>query len=237
MEPTNEPRARLFLDLEGIAFDPLPCTINAVRRAMIRLGYPLRTDRDLSWIARQPIQETLDQLLPDDAALRQRFLTLLRDYYCRQRWHAARLEPGIPTLLEGLYSEYGVERVVVSGNPAGTVARQLNDLGLHPYVDRVLCPEQGGCANCRRRLVAEHAAHPDAPAAVWLTDLPGEVVAARELGITGVGALWGRISETRLRQSGDHAAESPETLLASWPHLVRTSFAGNQPGHEQDNYG
>lgn len=220
MPTSDQSTARLFLDLEGIAFDPLPCTINAVRRAMIRLGYPLRTDRDLAWIARQPIQETLDQLLPDDGELRHRFLTLLRDYYCRQHWHAARLEAGIPTLLEGLQADYDVERVVVSGNPPDTVARQLDDLGLDQWVDRVLCPDQGGCANCRRRLVAEHADQADGPAQVWLTDLPGELTAARELGVTGIGALWGRIREARLRQSGTHVAESPEALLASWPSLM-----------------
>ena len=220
METHDRPTARLFLDLEGIAFDPLPCTINAVRRTMIRLGYPLRTDRDLSWIARQPIQDTLEQLLPADDALRQRFLALLRDYYCRQHWHAARLEPGVPTLLHHLACDYGVERVVVSGNPTETVASQLDDLGLDAVVDRILCPEQGGCANCRRRLVAERTANEDDPPSVWLTDLPGELTSAQEMGIIGVGALWGRITERRLSDAGDHVAESPAALLASWSRVM-----------------
>jgi len=221
--------ARLFLDLEGIAFDPLPCTINAVRRSMIRLGYPLRTDRDMSWIARQPIHDTLEQLLPADQGLRGRFLALLRDYYCRQHWHAARLEPGVSTLLHHLACDYEVERVVVSGNPTQTVARQLEDLGLDAVVDRILSPEQGGCANCRGRLVAENTANEDNPPTVWLTDLPGELTSAQELGLTGVGALWGRISERRLREAGEHVAESPEALLASWPWIVAHPPSEQEP--------
>ncbi len=221
--------AKLLMDLEGIAFDPLPFTIKAVRRSLARLGRPVSADTDLSFIAKQPIQATLDTLLPGEERLHHRFLNLLRHHYCQQRWHTARLTPDIRELLAGLGSGFRVQRVIVSANPRATVACQLTDLGLVDRVDHVLYPEGSGCAHCRRRLVAQQAQAADDSTLVWLTDLPSELEAAREISVLGVGALWGRLSEQQLRETGDHAAESPRALLASWSHVTVGSLNSATP--------
>jgi phosphoglycolate phosphatase-like HAD superfamily hydrolase len=87
--PSSTPD-HVILDLEGIAFDPLPSSTHAVRRALVRVGQPWPLGDDLDWIARVPVHEALRRLVDGDEAAQRRFLAHVRHYYCRQRWDAVR---------------------------------------------------------------------------------------------------------------------------------------------------
>lgn len=211
----------LILDLEGIAFDPLACSTNAVRRALIRVGRPRPLSESLAWLADVPVSETLHRLLPGEEALHLDFLAHVRRYYTRQRWHGVRAHTGVRAMLRRLRAENGTRVTLVSAQPVTTVRHQIEDLGFDGLFDAVACPESGGCGHCRRRFVAEFTADRDPrDDVVWLTDLPSELTVARQLGVIGIAAGWGRASAVELHAAGATlVASEPAALVAAWDTL------------------
>lgn len=228
---------RLYMDVEGVVFDPAPSITRAMRRALVRIGCPASLAADLSWVTETPVAETLNQLVPQDESMRTAFLEHVRRYYCVQGWRGVPCYAGAVHALERARAELGVEVILVSAHPFETVSRQIQDLGLEEALDAVACPPHGGCAHCRTRLIRDMVeASPRGVEHLWITDLPAELFAARSLGITAVAAGWGRAPNDTLRRTGaPFVLDGPaDVLTAAGPLAPRSPFAAGTVGVNHD---
>ena len=208
---------RVFLDVEGIAFDPLPAITTAVRRAAVRVGAPISLHRDLSWVTEVWPETMLSTLLGDDSDRHRMFLQHLQHYYCDQTWRVLPACAGIGAALRDLRTQTGAELMLVSAHDMDTAWRQVVEQGLDDLFDGAVCPQNGCCSQCRQRILADATQRSLATHRVaWLTDMPPELMYARLLGVTGIAAAWGRVPVDVLQQ-GQPAmtAYHPDELVAA----------------------
>lgn len=234
-----EPRPwRLLMDVEGVAFDPLPAVVAAVRRALLRVGSPVSTGRDLDWVAEVPLPTTLATLLGDDPERHGPFLRHLQRCYRAQGWRGLPAQPGVGAALRAARREAGAEIILVSAHDMDTAWRQAVDQGLDDVFDSVVCPEHGACPHCRQQLVIQLVKESAGSHRVaWLTDLPPELAEARRLGVLGIAATWGRAPLRAIRAArpvvlANGPGEIPGALRlpAAWLDAIMAPWAGDGLG-------
>jgi len=209
---------RVILDVEGVVFDPLPAIVAAVRRALLRMGRPVSTGRDLAWVAEVPLQTTLSTLVGQEWEAHRAFLGHLQHYYRSQCWRGLHQHPGVADALRKARHGAGAEIILVSGHDMDTAWRQVTEQGLDDVFDSVVCPEHGCCPHCRQQMLVQLIKESrESHRIVWLTDMPPELAEARRQGVYGVAAAWGRAPLRMLRMARP-------TVMASGPAEIGSTL-------------
>jgi phosphoglycolate phosphatase-like HAD superfamily hydrolase len=123
---------------------------------------------------------------------------------------------GMPELL-GELAAGGVRLAVVTGKGADAAAITLERIGLQETFDVVEAGSAGGAvkAECMRRVLALWDASPERVFSVG--DFPYDVRAAREVGVTPIGAAWASTADrAALLEAGAEEVFDRVAELAAW---------------------
>ncbi len=206
-------RAAIF-DLDGTLADTLPVSFAAFRRTLQGALGQTFTNQEIRSRFGPSERGVLRDLLGGGEAPRQyqRFLELYR----REHRRCPAPFAGIADLLAEL-RDAGVQRAIVTGKGADAAAVTLELTGLGGSFERLEAGSAGGAvkAECMRRVLQ---AWRTPPARVFsLGDFPADVRAAREVGVTPLGAAWASTADRgALEAAGARRVFSRVSELAAW---------------------
>ena len=208
-------RGAIF-DLDGTLADTLPVSYAAFRRAIRESIGETWTNREIHGRFGPSEEGVLAGLCTADAA--NAYALFLRLY---DREHRRCPAPffGIPGLLRELGDE-GVRCAIVTGKGADAAALTLARIGLAGAFERIEAGSAGGAVkvDCMRRILDDWRLPLEKVASIG--DFPSDVRAAREAGITPLGAAWASTANrAALVAAGAHAVFDRVDELASWLRL------------------
>ena len=203
-----------IFDLDGTLADTLPVSFAAFRRT-------IRDTTGQTWSNQEirsrfgPSEEgVLGALMgPENARVAYaQFLSL----YEREHRRCPAPFPGIPELLGGL-RRCDVRCAIVTGKGADAAAITLRRIGLEGAFEQIEAGSAGGAvkAKCMRRVLDRWGL---LPADVFsVGDFPYDVLAAREVGLTPLGAAWASTaSRSLLVEAGAEKVFDRVSELAAW---------------------
>jgi phosphoglycolate phosphatase len=198
----------VLFDLDGTLTDSAPGITRCIGHALDVVGLPPVTPARLQACVGPPLRESFlalgaasDQVEALIAAYRERYVDvgLLEN----------EIYPGVPELLGGLRSA-GLDLHVATSKPHVYAERVLDHFGLRIHFDRVYGAELDGRRSKKTELIeaacGELVLSPARTAMVG--DRGVDMSAARELGLTALGASWGYGSSRELEEAGAHALAS-----------------------------
>jgi len=211
----------LLFDLDGTVTDPFSGITRSIQHALISLGQPAPAVEALRWCIGPPLQDSLPKLLgPGNAHLADAALVKYRERFSSVGLFENELYPEIESALDTL-NRRGHSLVVATAKPTVFARRIINHFGLAKYFDSVDGQELDGTYQDKGELIA-HILKREAIApgeAIMIGDRQHDIIAARENGVAGLGALWGYGSREELEMAGAEACiASPNELpeVISW---------------------
>jgi phosphoglycolate phosphatase len=207
-------RAVLF-DLDGTLTDSRSGIFNCFRYAFARLaeaGGPavaLPDDEGLRFIVGPPLRETFARFAGE--AQKERLMGYYLERYQPVGAFENRVYDGVAAALDRLQA--GGARLFVATSKSEIDARRILDhFGLSPRFLSINGARADGSRGAKRELIGDVlAAHGLAPeAAAMIGDREFDMIGAKALGVTAIGALWGYGTREELVAAGaDALAVSP----------------------------
>jgi phosphoglycolate phosphatase len=207
----------IAFDLDGTLLDTL-ADIGAATNAM-RAHWelaPLAREVVRGFVGdgvRRLVERALGTETPGEV---ERGLALFRDHYGEHLLDQTRPYAGVPELLTTL-QRAGVRLAIVTNKPAEMARPSVEALGLRPFFEVVLCPEdverKKPAPDPFRKLVVELGVPPERALAVG--DHPNDLVAGRAAGLGTCAVTWGYNSEECLQAlEPDFIARRPREIVA-----------------------
>lgn len=205
----------VLFDLDGTLTESAPGIINSVAHALAAVGAPpLAQDVALRFVG-PPLMTSLRDLAGLDDGQLDDALLAYRDYFNRRGMFENSVYEGIPTLLQALVDD-GRRLAVTTAKPLSAAMPIVDHFNLSRFFETVCGPETDGAHETKAAVVADALGQLRvAPSrdVVLVGDRDNDVEAARETGISCVGALWGYGSRAEL--SGADALAADVYELAS----------------------
>ncbi len=207
-------RAVLF-DLDGTLTDSSLGIFRCVRHAFARLaeaGGPaiaLPEDNELRWIVGPPLRESFARLA--GAAEAERLMAFYLERYSPIGAFENHVYTGVTDALDALAAA-GARLFVATSKNEIDARRILEYFGLAARFESINGARADGSRAGKRELIGDViAAHRLAPDAVaMIGDREYDMIGARAVGVTGIGALWGYGTREELLAAGaDALADGP----------------------------
>lgn len=208
---SNRPVA--VFDLDGTLTDPKPGITGSVQYALERLGRPVPSQDELTWVIGPPLQASFAELLGDqDLAVEG--VRLYRERFSVTGLFENAVYPGIPACLDAL-REAGITLYVATSKPRVFAERIVDHFALRPYFDTVYGSELDGLRVDKRDLlafvVADAGIAPER--AVMIGDREHDALGAAAVGMATIGVSWGYGLAGELARAGvREVVEHPDAL-------------------------
>jgi phosphoglycolate phosphatase len=189
----------VFFDLDGTLTDPKTGITRSIRHALERLNVPAPAEEELTWCIGPPLRPSLARLAGEAAA--DRALAHYRERFSTVGLYENSLYPGIPELLASLR---GRRLFVATNKPAIYARRILEHFGIAGFFEHIFGPELDGPTASKGDLIRNALSHAGLRAkdAVMVGDRDGDILAARQNSMIGLGVSYGYGSEEELRTAG-----------------------------------
>jgi len=202
-----------IFDLDGTLADTLPVSFSAFRRTIRELTGQTWSNAEIRARFGPSEEGVLRRLLERDAG--EAYALFLRLY---QREHRRCPAPfaGMPELL-GELKGTGVRLAIVTGKGADAAAITLEQIGLGGAFEAIEAgsAEKAIKSDCMRRVLSSWRIPVER--IFSLGDFPYDVRAAREVGVTPVGAAWASTADREsLVQAGAEEVFDRVAELAAW---------------------
>ena len=207
-------RAVLF-DLDGTLTDSSLGIFRCVRHAFARLteaGGPavvLPADAGMRWIVGPPLRESFAKLAGE--AEKERLMAFYMERYNPIGAFENRVYDGVAEALDALAAQ-GARLFVATSKNEGDARRILEHFGLAGRFESINGARADGARAGKRELIGDAiAAHGLLPAeTAMLGDREYDMIGARAVGVTAIGALWGYGTREELLNAGaDALARTP----------------------------
>lgn len=207
-------RAVLF-DLDGTLTDSSLGIFRCVRYAFTRLaetGGPviaLPEDADLRWIVGPPLRESFAKLAGEQE--KQRLVAFYLERYSPIGAFENKVYDGVGQALDALEAQ-GARLFVATSKNEIDARRILEHFGLAARFESINGARADGSRAGKQELIGDViAAHGLSPREVaMIGDREYDMIGAKSVGVTGVGALWGYGTQAELKAAGaDALAETP----------------------------
>lgn len=201
----------LIFDLDGTLVNTLPACYHGFRAALGKhLGREF-SDREIAALFGPSEEGIFKRLLPGDwqAGL----ADYLREY---ERAHeTVRLFAGIESALNWLWNRH-FPLAIVSGKGAGSMAITLDHFRLNRFFNPVVTGSESGAAKPAHLRQVLHQWQLDPAAVAYVGDTAYDIRAAREVGLTALGAVWAETADL-----AQVKAQQPDALFPEVADLVR----------------
>lgn len=209
--------APLIFDVESLLLDVTPGVAASLRAAACAAGADPGAER-IARLARLrlPMREALTRLPGGQDPLRcAEFGAHYLQHYHESGRYAGLLQPGAVQMLTELAAHARYELHYLTHIGARAAARTLDVYGLQRLPQVVATPEHPCCPAVRAQLLRQLVAASAWPATAWtlLSDLPLELVAAREAGMTTIALAYGRTPAHHLRRAQPDAVADTATEI------------------------
>lgn len=195
--------ARIYFDLDGTLVDPAVGITRCIRYALEKLDHPCPPDDELhAWIG-PPLVDSFAGAVGEDLA--DHAVSLYRERYSEEGIREFTIYPRIPEALSDLRSQ-GYELAVATSKPGVYAKRVLSLAGLDGLFSEISGPELDGTRNDKSELLRYAQAQAGDPRAAMIGDRHFDIGAARNNGLTAIGALWGYGSAAELADADELVA-------------------------------
>ncbi len=193
----------VFFDWDGTIADTSPGIFNSVRYAIRAFDIPDRPDEELAYFIGPPLYDGFEHVFGVSPEMANTLTDTYRVYYRERGIYECTLYDGIRDLLFALRTR-GVKTAIVSSKPQVFLETLTDYHDLRDCVDVILGPELTNHVSDKtalvRRALEETAVRPEEAAMVG--DRKFDMAAAKTVGVTAVGILFGYGEEKELRESG-----------------------------------
>ncbi len=226
------PRVVLF-DLDGTLTESAPGIMNSVAHALDAVGAPpLPRDVLVRFIGPPLIGSLRDLAGLDDGQLAAALLAY-RDYFTRRGMFENSVYNGIPSLLQALVDD-GRRLAVTTAKPLRSAAPIVEHFNLTRFFEAVCGPQTDGEHETKAAVIAdalERLRTEPTTDVVLVGDRVHDIEAARQMGISCIGALWGYGSGDELSSADALAADVYElaTLLGVSPSVEKKPVRSDAP--------
>ena len=207
-----KPKVILF-DLDGTLTDSAPGIVRCVEESLKPFGITVDL-ADVTGFIGPPLTWSYPHYCGLTEEETTRAVALFQERYAREGKFENSVYAGIPEALAALRKR-GYTLGVATSKPEVFAGEIVEHFALDGYFDVVAgaeLREEGTKADVIRAALASLGAVPGETAMVG--DRRHDMIGAREVGVTGVGALWGFGDERELRENGAvEVAETPADLL------------------------
>ena len=208
------PRVVLF-DLDGTLTESAPGIVNSIAHALDAVGAPPLTKDVLLRFIGPPLIGSLRDIAGLDDGQLDAALFAYRDYFTRQGMFENSVYDGIPALLQALVDD-GRRLAVTTAKPLSAAAPIVEHFQLARFFNAVCGPATDGEHETKAAVIVDALAQLEVePSAdvVLVGDRGHDVDAARAVGITCVGALWGYGSRDELSRADEVVANVYELAM------------------------
>lgn len=204
----------ILFDLDGTLTDSGIGITRSAAYALEKMGYPVPDQSVLDRFVGPPLYVAFQELtnLPEPDALRG--VTIFRERYNEIGWRENRVYTGIAPLLKALKAN-GCYLAIASSKPAHFVHRIAEHFGFAHLFDQIIgtTPENQNAAKDELLLSALPSGC-DLSGVAMIGDRKFDMFAAKNIGVTAIGALYGYGDREELANSGaDYIAETPADLF------------------------
>jgi phosphoglycolate phosphatase len=190
----------ILFDLDGTLTDPADGITRSIAYALDKLGHPSPPLTELHQYIGPPLRKTFLTLLgTTDTRVAENAVALYRERFADTGLFENRVYDGIPELLAALVTQ-PVRVSVATSKPHVYARRIAHHFGFTPFLTEVFGPELDGTRDSKLEVV-QHAVKTLAadPDQTWMVgDRAVDIEAARALGLTSVGVLYGYGSHDEL---------------------------------------
>lgn len=202
----------VLFDLDGTLTESAPGIVNSIAHALAAVGAPPLTPDVLLRFIGPPLIGSLREFAGLDDAQVDAALAAYREYFNRAGMFENSVYEGIPALLQGLVDD-GRRLAVTTAKPLSAAAPIVEHFNLARFFDAVCGPASDGVHESKAAVIADALAQLQvAPSrdVVLVGDRAHDVEAARAMGISCVGALWGYGSRDELADADELANDVHE---------------------------
>lgn len=208
--------AAVIFDMDGTILNTLDDLTDSLNYVLGKMGYPLRTAREVAGFLGNGVNVLVKKALPGDAGAEKtaEFLAAFKARYKDHLNDRTRPYDGIMDLL-GALKERGVKTAVVS-NKFDAAVKLLS----REYFGGLLESSVGESETVRRKpapdgvLMALKELGAEKDEALYVGDSEVDVETAKNAGLACAGVTWGfREKEVLVRAGADYLIDRPEELL------------------------
>ncbi len=217
----------ILFDLDGTLADTLPVCFIAFQQSIEKFTGQCLSDEEIMAHFGPSEEGMIRRLVPD------RWEACLQYYlevYRREHPRSARLYPGMEDALRRLKAE-GLAVGLVTGKGPQSAAISLRDLGLDRLFDAIETGSPSGSVKpaAIRKVLARWEMAP--AKAAYLGDAPGDIEAARAVGLLPLAAAWdARSSAEALTGAAAHAVF---TRVEEFLHWIEAAMQARQKGRRR----
>jgi phosphoglycolate phosphatase len=223
----SEPGIALF-DLDGTLTDSRPGILRSTRYALQRLNertggaHPIPEESALDYMIGPPLRETFAQLV--GATNVEALLAHYRERYADIGLFENTVFDGVPEALETLHAS-GSRLFVATSKNEGDAVRILKHFGLAKFFAGIYGAQNDGGRAIKSDLLnyilTRENIRADPAHVAMIGDRKFDVLGAKAVGVTAIGALWGYGSREELNEAGAERLvaapwEIPATLAEIW---------------------
>ena len=202
-----------LFDLDGTLTDSAPGIIRSVQYALKKYGIT-EADENLRKFIGPPLIHSFQKFFGFDHDKAMEAVQFYREYFTAGGMFENSVYPGIPELLSDLKNA-GKQLLVVTSKPEPFAKQIVEYFGLKEYFDAV-CGAAMDETRTKKEEVLAYALSEmqiDPNSAVMIGDRENDAEAARELGVSCIGVLYGYGSREELAAAGCTIfAEQPEDI-------------------------
>ena len=210
----------IIFDLDGTLTDSRPGILRSTRYALQRLNeetgaaYPIPEESALDYMVGPPLRESFAHLVGADRV--ETMMTFYRERYTRIGLFENEVFEGVPDALAGL-RDAGYRLFVATSKNEADARRVLEHFGLTRFFAEIYgAQNDGGRAvksDLLNYLLARERISPGARDAAMIGDRKYDVLGAKAVGISAMGALWGYGDRAELSEAGaDALIEAPRGI-------------------------
>lgn len=206
----------VFFDLDGCLVDSRRAIAAAMNHALTTMGLPEQPDGELHHLIGPPLLGSFQQLLPavgGEAADASEAIKAYRSVYPELARTLTTVVPGIPHALAELHRH--IPLMVVTSKPVAFAVPILQALGLDGVFSRVFGPALDALDEPKAVQLAAAVAAADVGAidSVMVGDRKHDIDAAKMVGTSSIGVMWGVGTRGELIGAGaDVVIEDPGEL-------------------------
>lgn len=177
----------VLFDMDGTLVDSLPFIFTAIQDTFAHFTGRHYTEAEITAMFGPTEAGLIAQRVPPEIA--EEAVQYFYERYAALHPRPSQPFPGILALLRDLRAR-GIKTGVVTGKGTHTLEISMQAYGLEEYIDATAAgsPQRGEKPQAIRRMLANWGINPEA--AAYVGDLPSDLAAARQAGVTALGAAW-----------------------------------------------
>jgi phosphoglycolate phosphatase len=223
----TEPGAVLF-DLDGTLTDSRPGILRSTREAIRRLNeatgesHPIPEESALNFMIGPPLRESFTKLVGAERA--EMMLGFYRERYLPIGMFENKVYDGVPEALEALRGD-GYRLYVATSKNEVDAGRVLEHFGLAKFFIRVYGSQADGGRAVKAELISyvlkSETIEADPERVAMIGDRKYDVLGAKAVGVSALGALWGYGDRAELGDAGaDAIIETPRGIPATVERIL-----------------